>query len=236
MTPSDPLAPLIATAVHGLLGTLLPLIIFVTALLAGLKPLLKGAAGEKGVARRLRRLGFPCLHDIVTPATDGMLTQVDHLVLTARGPLAIETKNYAGSIYGRREDREWTQALGKTKSRFQNPLRQNFKHIAALRHRLGTEVLGLVVFVGTAKFPKGVPEGVVTLPDLARHMEALGRPSPGQSETQEWQEAHRIADLGRGLKKAHRAGLTAKYGRDPRARACIALACIAVVIFVVAHA
>lgn len=220
---------------HGLLGTVLPLVIFVTALLAALNPLLKGAAGEKGVARRVHRLGFPCLHDIVTQATDGTLTQVDHLVLTAQGPLVIETKTYDGSIYGRREDREWTQALGKTKSRFQNPLRQNFKHIAALRHQLGTEVLGLVVFAGTARFPNGVPAGVVTLPDFNRHMEALGRPSPSQTETQEWQTAHRIANQGRGLKKAHRAGLATKYGHDLRTPACIALACVAAIIFAVAH-
>jgi len=235
MTPTDPLAPLIAAVVHDLLGTLLPLVILLSALTFGLKPLFKGMAGEKRVARRLQRLGLPCLHDIVTQAEDGSLTQIDHIALTAQGPLAIETKNFAGSIYGRQQDRDWTQALGKTKSRFQNPLRQNFKHTAALRSHLGTEVQGLVVFVGTAKFPKGLPEGVVTLADFDRRLKSLGAPSPAQIASPAWQAAGRIAEAGRGLHRAHLAGLEAKYGRDLRAPVGLALAGLAAAVFVAFH-
>lgn len=232
MPQADPLAPLIAAAVHDLLGTLLPLTILLFALTFVLKALLKGRAGEKRVARRLRHLGLPCLHDIVTQAEDGSLTQIDHLALTAEGLLAIETKNFAGSIYGRQQDREWTQVLGKAKSRFQNPLRQNFKHTAALRHQLGIEVQGLVVFVGTAKFPKGSPEGVVTLDDLGRRLKSIGVPSPAQIASPAWQAAARIAEAGTGLHRAHLAGLRARHGRDLRAPVGLALAGLAAVIFI----
>ena len=218
MPPPDPLAPLIAFVVHSFLGTLLPLAVFLAllaALAAGLKPHLKGAAGERAVARRLARLGFPCLHDVILPAPDGTLTQIDHVVLTAQGPLAIETKTYAGHIFGREREREWTQALGGRKTRFQNPLRQNFKHVAALRHHLRTEVQGLVVFAGTARFPKGLPPGVATLGDLAGHMERLGRPLPFLLGGPTWQTACRLAEQGRGMRQAHLAGLRARHAPAP---------------------
>ena len=232
MSPPDPLAPLIAAAVHDLLGTLLPLTILLIALTFVLKALFKGRAGERRVARRLRHLGLPCLHDIVTQAEDGSLTQIDHLALTAEGPLAIETKNFAGSIYGQQQDQEWTQAQGKAKSRFQNPLRQNFKHTAALRHQLGIEVRGLVVFVGTAKFPKGLPEDVVAFADLDRRLKSLGTPSPAQIVSPAWQAAARIAEAGTGLHRAHLAGLRARHGRDLRAPVGLALAGLAAAIFI----
>ena len=216
MIPPDPLAPLIAFAVHSLFGTLLPLAVglaLLAALAAALKPHLKGAAGERAVARRLRRLGFPCLHDVIVAAPDGSLTQIDHVVLTAEGPLVIETKTYAGHIFGQVRERQWTQALGGRKSRFQNPLRQNFKHVAALRHHLGVEARGLVVFAGTARFPNGMPEGVATLRDLTRHMERLGRPLPVLLDGPTWQAAGRLAEQGRGMRQAHLAGLRARHAQ-----------------------
>ncbi|MBW4091112.1 MAG: NERD domain-containing protein [Proteobacteria bacterium] len=212
-TPPDPLAPLVTAAIHGALGTLLPLgiaLALLAAAAAWLKPYLKGAAGEAAVARRLRRLGFPCLHDVILPAKDGSLTQIDHIALTAQGPLAIETKTYAGRIFGQQNDRAWTQALGGRKSRFQNPLRQNYKHVAALRHHLRTEVQGLVVFAGTARFPNGLPQGVVTLATFAAHMDRLGRPAPPQLAAPAWQTACRLAEQGRGQHQAHLAGLRAR--------------------------
>jgi len=218
-TPPDPLAPLVTAAVHGVLGTLLPLAIVLALLAAAaawLKPHLKGAAGEAAVARRLHRLGFPCLHDVILPAQDGSLTQIDHVALTAQGLLAIETKTYAGSIFGQQNDRDWMQALGGRKSRFQNPLRQNFKHVAALRHHLRTDVQGLVVFAGTARFPKGLPPGVVTLATFAAHMDRLGRPTPAHLAGPAWQAACRLAERGRGQHQAHLAGLRARHAAEPR--------------------
>ncbi len=214
MSPPDPLAPLIAYVIHAYLGILLPLALVLALCAAGLawlKPHMVGAAGERMVARRLRRLGFPALHDVIVAAPDGSLTQIDHVALPAQGPIAIETKTYAGLILGAAGDRFWPQVLGRTRSRFQNPLRQNHKHILALCHHLNQTVGGLVVFAGAARFPAGLPEGVTTLSGLDGALSALGRPPPGRTEAADWQIAARLAEAGRGLHGAHLAGLRARH-------------------------
>ena len=222
MSPSGPLALLSDFATNILLGTALPLGLglavsaaFVT-LASRLKSCLNGAAGERAVARRLRRLGFPCLHNVIVPAPDGSLTRIDHVVLTADGPLAITTKPHAGLVFGRQQERYWTQAHGGRRTRFRNPLRQNLKNVAALRHHLSVEVQGLVVFAGTARFQNPVPQGVVTLRDLAGQMKRLGRPSPVMLAGPTWQAAGRLAEQGRGLRQAPLAGPGARRPPAPR--------------------
>lgn len=233
--PPDPLAPLVSAIVHMIASVLLPLSLLLAAFRFGLRPILKGAVGEARLARRIARLGFPGLNDVVLRGEDGTLTQVDHVVLTARGLVAIETKNYGGSIYCRREDREWTQVVRGAKIRFQNPIRQNYKHVAALRHHLGPGVSGLVVFAGSARFPNGMPEGVVGLEQFARHMENHGRPSQDQIDGPVWQAACRIAEQGRGLARAHLAQVKGRHGRDPRLAVGVLLTCAALIVLVAGY-
>lgn len=38
-------------------------------------------------------------------------SQIDHLVINRTGIFVIETKNYAGRIYGQEDQKEWTQVL-----------------------------------------------------------------------------------------------------------------------------
>ena len=50
-----------------------------------------------------------------------------------------EMKTYSGWIFGDEKGREWTQSIYRKKSRFQNPMRQNYKHICALAANLGID-------------------------------------------------------------------------------------------------
>lgn len=125
----------------------------------------KGKLGEFVVSRFLGQLGpgWDVLHDLTFVMDDGETTQIDHVVLSCKGIFVIETKNFEGSIYGRVEDAKWTQVLGRNKFSFQNPIRQNFRHTRFLSERLGVNeavLKPMVVFMGTAKFPKERPEGV----------------------------------------------------------------------------
>ncbi|TVQ86228.1 MAG: NERD domain-containing protein [Chromatiaceae bacterium] len=161
MEPSG-LSSVIAGFLQPLLW-MLPLLLW-AALLGWLRPRLIGAAGEKAVSRVLRRMFVETLDDVILPDGRGGLTQIDHLALTPAGLLVVETKNYGGSIFGQTDEPTWTQAIGGQRNRFQNPLRQNFGHIAAVKfHAPGVPVLGRVVFTNRARFPKGMPEGVVAL-------------------------------------------------------------------------
>lgn len=124
----------------------------------------KGKLGEFVVGSRLKELGPG--HDILNDLTfviDGDSTQIDHVVLSTRGVFVIETKNYQGKILGKAHEPQWTQRLGRQSFKFQNPLRQNYRHRKFLAEKCGVKeeaIVSLVVFTGNADFPKGMPEGV----------------------------------------------------------------------------
>lgn len=92
------------------------------------------------------------------------ITQIDCLAINSRGVFVFESKDYVGYIYGRSNDRYWTQVTGygKAKYRFYNPVRQNQTHIRALEQILSGDYLvySVVVFGpdATLKDISGLPE------------------------------------------------------------------------------
>jgi hypothetical protein len=139
----------------------------------------RGAAGEAAVSRVLRRFCAEVADDVLLPDGRGGLTQLDHLALTGAGLLVVETKNYGGLIFGRRGEPTWTQTLGRSRHRFQNPLRQNFAHLEAVRAlAAGAPVLGLVVFLDRARFARDMPEGVLRLTALPAALGPLSQSAP----------------------------------------------------------
>ncbi len=99
----------------------------------------------------------------VTLATSDGTTQIDHVIVSAFGVFVIETKNMAGWIFGNEKDAKWTQVLHREKHRFQNPLRQNYKHTQVLGESLGIAkqaIHSVVVFVGDAEFKTPMPPNV----------------------------------------------------------------------------
>ena len=55
-------------------------------------------------------------------------TQIDHIIVSKYGIFVVETKNMKGWIFGGANQKQWTQQIFKHKSKFQNPLHQNYKH------------------------------------------------------------------------------------------------------------
>ena len=112
----------------------------------------KGAMGEKMVAKALGGTieGKQYLiNDIIL--VDGKKTsQIDHIFINNYGIWVIETKNYAGMIFGQEKSNSWTQVLayGKTKNRLYNPIKQNNTHIFMLNKiaKLKIELHNIVVF------------------------------------------------------------------------------------------
>lgn len=155
--------------------------IIVFVLLALLKAYLRspttiGSRGERRVNRVLHRKlpsgEYAYCHDITLPTALGP-TQIDHIVISRYGVFVIETKNYTGWIFGDAKSRHWTQVIYRSKNRFQNPLRQNFKHTKAVELFLSLSprcVHSVVVFVGGAKFKTEVPKNVVHLKELCAYI------------------------------------------------------------------
>ena len=79
------------------------------------------------------------------------------------GLFVIETKNMKGWIFGGEHQKEWTQQIFKDKYRFQNPLRQNYRHLKALEEILEvppSALISVIAFVGECTFKTTMPGNV----------------------------------------------------------------------------
>ena len=94
-----------------------------------------GSRGERWVAETLAsRLpqGYHVINNIYLPLPNGGTTQIDHVVVSRYGIFVIETKTYSGWIFGDEKSPQWMQTIYRKRSRFQNPIRQNYRHVCAL--------------------------------------------------------------------------------------------------------
>lgn len=129
---------------------------------------MKGFIGEKAVELAgklsLDQSEYIQLHNLLLRDTDGSTTQIDHVILTPYGIFVIETKNYKGWIFGSENDAKWTQKLHGKSHTFQNPLRQNYRHIKVLSKLLAIEegkFKSVVTFLGECTFKTKMPPNVV---------------------------------------------------------------------------
>ena len=127
------------------------------ALVSWLRPKVRGAAGERLLELRLRAelagTGAAVKGPFMVYRRDGRgTTEMDGLVVAPTGIFVIEAKTYKGEIVGRASDEEWTQVLGRTQRKFQNPLRQNHGHRREIERivgpRLAWAVVPVVAFSG----------------------------------------------------------------------------------------
>lgn len=99
----------------------------------------KGLIGEYYTVNVLDRVpGYhKTLVNAYIPKKRGGTTEIDIIFLHEKGIFVLESKNYSGWIFGKEQDRYWTQSLpnGK-KKRFFNPIMQNRGHVNALQQLL----------------------------------------------------------------------------------------------------
>lgn len=131
--------------------------------------MLKGLVGEAmgSLAAKLF-LDSSIYHSInnVTLQTNNGTVQIDHVIVSRFGIFVIEAKNYQGWIFGSENQAEWTQSLrGGRKFKFQNPLRQNYRHIKTLSEFLGLpedKFHSVVMFWGDSEFKTTMPPNVMS--------------------------------------------------------------------------
>ena len=159
-----------------------------------------GARGERAVAGRLRD-GLPdeylILNDTYLPLQDGSTTQIDHIVVSQYGIFVVETKTYSGWIFGNENSAKWTQTIYHCKHSFQNPIRQNYRHICALSSNLNIPkdyFKSVVAFTGDCDFRTEMPDGVVYSRKAAQYIRSFTTPMIKTSQIpeiasaiQEWQ-------------------------------------------------
>lgn len=175
--------------VNQLLGILLPWILLFglisilgTLFRAVVVPNLKGRLGEAKVNLWARQLldqnTYHLIPDVMLPTPDGT-TQIDHVIVSRYGIFVLETKTYRGWIYGDERESQWTQVNFRRKDRFQNPLRQNYRHTKTLSDLMGLPAQyfkSVVVFAGDCTFKTAMPANVVHVRDFVRYITSFQTP------------------------------------------------------------
>ncbi|RXK88340.1 NERD domain-containing protein [Chlorobaculum sp. 24CR] len=145
-------------------------------------PWFKGIFGEALVKFRAK-LSLPAetyhaIHNVTLPTPDGS-TQIDHIFVCPFGIFVVETKNIKGWIFGAENQAQWTQQIFKQSFKFQNPLRQNYKHVKALEAALNvptSAIHSVVVFVGDSTFKTPMPPNVTCGGGYIRYIKSFHEP------------------------------------------------------------
>jgi hypothetical protein len=119
---------------------------------------------KRGFFAAPRRLRFYDFRNVIVADERGT-TEVDVIVVGNAGIFVVEIKDYNAWIFGNEQDDKWTACyVDKSKYQFQNPLRQNFRHVKALQARLGlpSEMFqSIVAFTGDCEFKTPMPPNVI---------------------------------------------------------------------------
>ena len=153
----------------------------------------KGFVGESKVSitatLALPRSTYTPFRNVTLLVPDGT-TQIDHVFVSRFGVFVVETKNMAGWIFGGERDRQWTQVFrGGKKVRFQNPLRQNYRHVKAVEAALADLTLprgavqSVVAFVGKAELKTEMPENVTVGMSFASYIRSFREPILPNNQT-----------------------------------------------------
>jgi len=100
----------------------------------------RGTRSERNVVLKLLKNGILAkniFHDLYIE-NNGQYSQIDLVVTTNKGIFIFEIKDYSGWLFGKGNQKQWTQVLayGREKYRFYNPVMQNNGHIRALQKKL----------------------------------------------------------------------------------------------------
>lgn len=142
----------------------------------------KGKLGEAYVNRlittNLNAGVYHLIRNVTLPAGNGT-TQLDHIIVSIYGIFVIETKNMKGWIFGDKNQSKWTQQIYNYKNRFQNPLRQNYKHTKTLEKLLGItekKLHSVIVFTGDNKFKTKMPPEVTRGKEFVNYIKSKNTP------------------------------------------------------------
>lgn len=89
--------------------------------------------------------GVKFLFNVYIPKSNGGTTEIDVLMISPKGILVFESKNYSGWIFGNENQKNWYQTLSSGKGKvhkeaFYNPIMQNKSHINHLQNLLGERI------------------------------------------------------------------------------------------------
>ncbi|MBL4761576.1 MAG: NERD domain-containing protein [Gammaproteobacteria bacterium] len=169
-------------------------------------PWFKGVIGEFQVNLLIKFMlpkdQYHLIKNTTLPTEDGT-TQIDHIIVSKFGIFVIETKNMKGWIFGNPKQAQWTQQIYKHKSRFQNPIHQNYKHTKTLESSLNLDsncIFSVIVFIGNSTFKTTMPENVTYAGGCIRYIKSKQNPVFSNSEVSNIIDSIETGRLERGFK------------------------------------
>lgn len=117
--------------------------------------------------RNIRRSDdiFRSYSGLIVPDERGT-TEIDEVFVTPAGVFVVEKKDFNAWIFGSENDEYWTAVYPKSeKHRFQNPIRQNYRHVKALQLFLklpSSSLTPVVVFSTRSRLMTTMPRQVMT--------------------------------------------------------------------------
>jgi hypothetical protein len=144
---------------------------------------------RKALLARLERVGFRAAHQVLVPDGMGGFIHIDHLLLTPRGVLLLDTRRVAGLIFGGDQMSDWT-VMGRRRYTFDNPQPALYDRIAAVKALVGdVPVEGRLLFSNLGKFTKGKPKYVMMLDGIEVEFPAVDREQTAFPEYAAYNEA-----------------------------------------------
>ena len=134
--------------------------------------------------------------DIIIPDGMGGLLEIEHLFLTDRGLLLLESYEMNGNLFGSKEIDLWTQIIDGKSYKFPNPIRRLNWSRQALNSLIPTiPIYCRIVFGQSSVFPKGKPDEVLLINNLYGELAELKIQTESQinKNRQAWDRISRIA-------------------------------------------
>ena len=145
-------------------------------------------ARRKQLLARLDRIAYESAHQILVPDGMGGYIHIDHLLLTPRGLLVLDTRRVPGLIFGGDQMSDWT-VIGRRRFTFDNPQPALYDRLAAVKALAGEfPVEGRLLFSNIGKFTKGMPKYVMMLDAIEVEFPQVDRSLKGSAALEPFAE------------------------------------------------
>ena len=146
-------------------------------------------ARRKSLLARLERVASAAAHQVLVPDGMGGFIHIDHILLTPRGILVLDTRRVAGLIFGGDQMSDWTVMGRGHRYTFDNPQPALYDRIAAVKAAVGdVPVEGRLLFSNVGKFTKGIPKWVVMLDGIEVEFPVVDRGNQVFAPSEQYQD------------------------------------------------
>ena len=145
-------------------------------------------ARRKQLLARLDRIAYESAHQVLVPDGMGGYIHIDHLLLTPRGLLVLDTRRVPGLIFGGDQMSDWA-VIGRRRFTFDNPQPALYDRLAAVKALAGDfPVEGRLLFSNIGKFTKGMPKYVMMLDGIEVEFPQVDRSLKGSAALEPFAE------------------------------------------------